>query len=91
MAYSAKYFNTTGFLLEPGNCLVNDFNRGVVAFFRTVPPGKQAVTFKDDPLAIRVFVEILLKHQTKLIAGALPWQPADRIPENFLSDCPTVL
>ena len=60
MTDPAKDFRTTCFRIEPGNRLVNDFDRGVVTFFGTVAPGKKTVAFKNDPFAIGVVVEILL-------------------------------
>ena len=73
-----------GLRVEPGDRLVDDLERQLVAVLRRVGPGEQAVALQHDALGVRVLLGELRQPEAEFEAGALPGQPADLVAVDLL-------
>ena len=69
--------------LKPCGGLVDDVERGLIAVLGRVGPGEEPVAFQHATLGLRVFGGEFLQPQAQIIAGFLPWQPADLVAEDL--------
>src|SRR5271166_3152238 len=68
---------------QPGFGAANRFDRVLIAGFRGVAPGDEAVAGQYDAANVRIGMDRVAQAQAQVEAGPLPWQPSELAAEDF--------